>query len=164
MNNIKHVLGNLLLTSTFIQEEDLKKQITLCHQVNCKGVMGSGLALSIKQIYPEVYEQYRIAVLECLTDSLLGQCQICTTYDFNQFVANLFGQDEYGTDTRKTNYEALYNSLVTLKELVPTNSVVAFPKNLGSQLAGGNWNIILTMITEVFKDTDISVYIVEYVP
>ena len=31
----------------------------LCHQVNCQGVMGAGLAKQIRSKYPEVYEQYK---------------------------------------------------------------------------------------------------------
>ena len=48
----------------------------ICHQVNCKGKMGSGVAKQIRERYPEVYSAYR---LECnlfdeqgLPKSLLG--------------------------------------------------------------------------------------------
>lgn len=34
----------------------------ICHQVNCKGKMGSGVAKQIRERYPEVYSAYR---LEC---------------------------------------------------------------------------------------------------
>ena len=31
----------------------------ICHQVNCMGVMGAGVALQIKKVYPDVYNQYQ---------------------------------------------------------------------------------------------------------
>ena len=31
----------------------------ICHQVNCQGVMGAGLALQIRKRYPSAFEEYR---------------------------------------------------------------------------------------------------------
>ena len=30
----------------------------ICHQVNCMGVMGSGVAKQVKERYPKVFEEY----------------------------------------------------------------------------------------------------------
>ena len=30
----------------------------ICHQVNCQGVMGSGIARQIRERWPEVYKDY----------------------------------------------------------------------------------------------------------
>jgi O-acetyl-ADP-ribose deacetylase (regulator of RNase III) len=35
------------------------KENIICHQVNCQGVMGSGLAKQIKNKYPNVYAKYK---------------------------------------------------------------------------------------------------------
>jgi len=45
---IKIIEGNILNA-----KEDI-----ICHQVNCKKVMGSGLAKQIRDKYPNVYEEY----------------------------------------------------------------------------------------------------------
>lgn len=29
----------------------------ICHQTNCKGVMGAGIAFQIKRAYPEVFKK-----------------------------------------------------------------------------------------------------------
>ena len=49
----------------------------IAHQVNCQGVMGSGVAKQIRDRYPEVYTQYK-AVCEATTDKskLLGKALI----------------------------------------------------------------------------------------
>ena len=44
---VKEVKGDLLSSDVKIR----------CHQVNCRGVMGAGLALQVKQKYPEAFEQ-----------------------------------------------------------------------------------------------------------
>ena len=46
---IKIFDGDILNASEYI----------LAHQVNCMGIMGSGIAKQIKDKYPEVFEQYR---------------------------------------------------------------------------------------------------------
>ena len=35
------------------------KEEMICHQVNCKGVMGKGVALAIKNKYRYAYTQYK---------------------------------------------------------------------------------------------------------
>ena len=38
---------------------DLSPNIVICHQVNCQGVMGAGIAKQIRARWPEVYEDYK---------------------------------------------------------------------------------------------------------
>ena len=45
---IKLIEGNLFNTKANI----------ICHQCNCQGIMGSGVALEVKNRYPKVYESY----------------------------------------------------------------------------------------------------------
>ena len=40
----------------------------------------------------------------------------------------------------------------------------AFPYKIASNLAGGDWNVILSMIKSVFENTDIEVTIYNYRP
>lgn len=32
----------------------------ICHQTNCKGVMGAGIAFQIKRTYPEVFNMWHL--------------------------------------------------------------------------------------------------------
>ena len=34
-------------------------ECVVCHQVNCQGVMGAGLAAQIRRMFPGVYDDYR---------------------------------------------------------------------------------------------------------
>lgn len=44
----------------------------ICHQVNCMGKMGSGVALQVRQRFPHVYEEYK----KVASSDMLGKVQI----------------------------------------------------------------------------------------
>ena len=54
MSKIKYVTGDIL-TPCPTENEHI---IMVCHQVNCMGAMGSGLAKQIHQQFPAVYTAY----------------------------------------------------------------------------------------------------------
>ena len=66
----------------------------ICHQTNCKGVMGAGIAFQIKRTYPEVFKKYKEFCDE-YENILLGRTLFVNCND-GKVVANLFGQDGYG--------------------------------------------------------------------
>lgn len=138
----------------FLSEQDI-----ICHQVNCMGVMGKGIAKNIREKYPKVFEEYK--KLCDKTDNkknLLGHCQICQVEE-NKYVANLFGQETYGNNGCFTNYKALEHAFVTLKQrAVKGNKSIAIPYGLGASLAGGSWEIISQIIENVFFDYPVILY------
>ena len=81
----------------------------ICHQVNCQGVMGSGIAKQVREKYPEVYKQYKILcdyVKNNPNKRLLGSRQFIEVSK-NKYIVNLFAQENYGYDGKRyTNYEA----------------------------------------------------------
>ena len=130
----------------------------ICHQVNCQGVMGSGIAKQIRIAYPRVFEQYQIYCSEKMSNNqpLLGRCQLVYT-DCKKFriVANLFGQGQYGTEKQQTDYKALQTALRSLahnKFLADRHLTVAFPYGMGCGLGGGDWNNVSKLIDSEFKD------------
>lgn len=130
------------------------------HQVNCQGVMGSGVAKLIRERFPEAYKLY---VDKCnhtfnKTD-LLGQCQLVESAS-GKVVANLFGQFKYGRGKEQyTDYSALERALMELKNRAKkTNSSIALPYNIGCGLANGSWVIVSKMIEDVFSDYQVTLY------
>lgn len=134
----------------------------LGHQVNCCGVMGKGLALSIKQVYKEAYLSYRElydSYDDYNKDKLLGKCQIVKSK--NKYIANLHGQMNWGNNknTIYTNYDKLKEALFSLKEFAKKNKLsVAIPFNIGCGYANGDWNKVYEYIKEAFKDYYIIIY------
>ena len=136
----------------------------ICHQVNCQGKMNSGVAKAIRKKWPVVYETYKIWCNKSIgiTSNLLGMYQAIQVNDNpKQYVVNLFSQQYYGYDgTRFTNYEAFYNAINNLNNSLINmpDKTIAFPYKIGCVRGGANWNIIRTMIEEVFQDREIYFY------
>lgn len=124
----------------------------IAHQTNCKGVMGAGVARAIRKEYPEITQEYQA---ECKSNNMLGKCQLIATRDA-RYIANLFGQKGFGSGLQ-TNYDALrsaLHSLVEQMQLLKLKSV-SMPYNIGCGLAGGDWNVVFSILRDTFAGTDI---------
>lgn len=133
----------------------------ICQQVNCKGVMGSGLAKQVKERHPEVYEAY-ISYCRDAQHPLLGTWNFSKAMNADYWIMNLFGQDDYGRDKQHTDYEALRKSMLAAKEVLGKNVTIAFPSKMGCDRGGGNWDIVYNMIKEIFADQESDILICEY--
>lgn len=132
----------------------------LCHQVNCMGRMGSGIAKTVREKFPNVYEEYMaLCHSDGMTpDTLLGATQFvkCGT----QVIANLFAQRNYGYDGRQyTDYKAFRRCLQYIRGYATAGSSIAFPHGIGCGLGGAKWEIIVAMIQEELgNDYEIEVW------
>ncbi len=131
----------------------------ICHQVNCIGIMSGGLALQIRQKYPEVYTHYLEYINGAGTHPLLGEVQTVLCHD-GKVIANLFGQDGVGTKQIQTDYEALATSLAGILCIAKMvgNDTIAIPYEIGCGLGGGDWNIVYKIIEDIFVDYDVAIY------
>ncbi len=124
----------------------------ICHQVNCLGKMGSGVAKAVREKWPKVYEEYRNIVSTTLSTPLLGTIQEIEVED-GQKIINMFAQSSYGYDgERYTSYDAFWECLQRIKESVPICSTIAFPYKIGCGLGGANWQVIFQMIVQVLSE------------
>lgn len=154
---VKYVKGNLL-------DSDCNY---ICHQVNCQGVMGSGIAKQIRERWPYVFRSYYNYCSRRLgkTDTMLGDIWGVRIDDSsNRWVVNMFSQDKYGYDgSRFTSYDAFTECLTVMRYRLPKGSSIGFPKNIGCGLGGGNWKVISALIEEILGE-EYDVYIYEYDP
>ena len=130
----------------------------ICHQVNCRCVMGAGVAAAIIEKWPIVKERYRKA-FENLKDrhSLLGKIQTVKIGQ-NRYVVNVFGQDDYGHDGVYTDYSALNRAFKQLNKRF-AGQTVAFPYGFGCGLGGGDWTDIERMMVILLPDCDVKIYL-----
>lgn len=137
----------------------------ICHQVNCQGVMGSGIAKQVREKYPIVYRDYKRMCDIYAPNALLGIAQFIET-DGAPFkgIFNLFGQEKFGYDGKRyTDYVALYKCLEKVKEeTMGDKHTIAIPYLMGCYRGGGNWNVVYKMIEEIFDDSDCDILICEY--
>ena len=152
---VKQVCGDIL---------DFKENMMI-HQVNCKGIMGAGLAKVIKEEYPEVFDDYKDAIscYDYNPDKLLGSYTI-TTIRPNTFIVNLFGQDEFGTEGRYTSYSALTIGLFNIfKRAKKFKYSLAIPYRLGCRRGGGNWKYVYNFICMLSEEFNVDVTIYKYI-
>lgn len=155
---IEYVNGDLIKTDVDV----------IMHQCNCQGVMGSGIALQIRNKYPEVYEDY-IDFCKSVNKSqeLLGECLLVETVP-GKYVANIFGQDQYYPRTvRHTDYSALEQAILFLKIWMKANNIktCGCPYLMSCGLAGGDWDgVVYPMLKDIFEnDNDITLKIVKFI-
>lgn len=68
------------------------KEDYICHQVNCKNVMGSGVARAIYTKYPEVKcEYHKFCNLINNPNDLIGKVQYVRLMNEGKYVINIFG-------------------------------------------------------------------------
>lgn len=129
----------------------------ICHQVNCKGKMGAGIALSIRKKWPIVYKDYMDAYSE---GHLIPGAVILSTITLRElYVANLCGQLNYGRDKKYTIYSAVRACLIELDTMTHNTTLpIYIPKGMGCSLAGGNWDVVLNIIKEVLPNVTIVDY------
>ena len=136
------------------------KEVIIAHQVNCMGVMGSGVAKQLRNKYPKLYIEYKEYCNRFYKPSdLLGTICYHSVFINKRYIANLFGQLFYGTDKQYTDYAALEKCFKTLASVAKEHNFdVAMPYNIGCKLAGGDWNIVYKLIEDAFKDINVTLY------
>lgn len=152
---MKIINGNILSGTT----ECHTKRIIVCQQVNCKGVMGAGLAKQIRTMFPNVYPTYK-AYCNKYGANLLGYVHLYGIPKTYNIIANLFGQDGYGRDKRYTDYDALRECFRRLRRLTDSTYTIRIPYNMGCGLAGGDWDIVTKIIEEelIKYNCDVEIY------
>ncbi|PLC14199.1 hypothetical protein BV582_21780 [Bacillus paralicheniformis] len=154
---INIVKGNILDAS-----EDI-----IVQQVNCKGVMGAGLAKAILNKYPNVKKEYQsfrnFNLNKGLAEKeLLGLVNYVRVTD-GKVIANVFAQVNIKKNrydkTVYTQTEALTKGLKEVKELSKQlNKSIAIPYGIGCGLAGGDWSIISELIDSIFSGYNVTIY------
>lgn len=115
----------------------------ICHQVNCQGRMGSGVAKIVRNRFPEAFEQYKRACEKGVYHLGLAQCVLSN----GKVIINMFAQDKYGYDgVRYTDYDAFMKCLMEIHSAIPEGRTIAMPYKIGCGLGGGDWETIYAMI------------------
>ncbi len=124
----------------------------IIHGCNAQGVMGSGVALSIKTKWPGAFTEYKQSVDHIGAANSLGSISIYNA-DEHLMIVNAVTQFYYGQGKRFVNYEALTRAFETTRLLLMSHPGfdLYFPA-IGAGLGGGNWKIISTIIDETIPD------------
>jgi len=160
MKKLIYKEGNLLLA----------KDVVVCaHSCNCQNTFGSGIARSVREMYPAAYKadcDATKANTNILGNFSVGYIPTDNNLSFISRIYNLYGQNLYGRGTRQTNYDALYSALEGMAHDLVENDMdlptppVGFPYLMGSFRGGGSWDIVSRLIEVAFDDypSDVIIY------
>ncbi|MGL4949305.1 MAG: hypothetical protein ACRC5M_02900 [Anaeroplasmataceae bacterium] len=122
----------------------------IIHQVNNKGIMGGGVALTIKSTFPTHFKDYMYTKTNRGLN--LGEL-IVSRIDDDLHVVGLIGQNGLRSVWNKcpTSYEAFFNGLCKIKELKDKypNKDFYMPYRIACFRGGGDWETISKMIEHV---------------
>ena len=132
----------------------------IIHSCNCFHIMGGGIALRIKNKYPEAY------AADCKTEwgdkDKLGTYTVAVLPS-NFHIYNMYGQYDIGMGKR-TSYDAFWSGLLNIERSARENGLVkiGLPKNMGCRLGGGEWTIVRAIIEVIFAESPLELYICNY--
>jgi len=138
----------------------------IVHGCNAQGVMGSGIAKTIRDMYPEVYEDYK--EYEEVRGLYVGDI-VQTLVHPKLRVASIISQEFYGRDSSVVyvNYWAIKDALSILvrhfktkNEIQGTNIEIHLPF-IGGGFANGDRTVLMKIFEEVFKDSDATLFVLE---
>ncbi len=145
MGNIRIVNGDIFQSGADV----------IVHQVNCQGVMGSGVARQVREKYPLVFDAYQRLCRNTLNP--LGRTLFVTTPD-GTVIANLFAQEKFGYDGKcYTDYCALRKCLAEVRAKC-YDKVIAIPYMMACHRGGGDWDKVSRMIEEELEDCNVTFY------
>jgi O-acetyl-ADP-ribose deacetylase (regulator of RNase III) len=125
------------------------------HGCNCAGGMGAGIAIEFKRRWPAMFEEY---AARC-ADGRFGLGDVFVWSDSAATVYNLGTQTHW---RKKAQLPALEKSLRKMVELAAHAGVerVGVPR-IGAGLGGLDWMRVKRVLTEVGKDTPVTLAVFE---
>ena len=149
---IKYIKGDLLRAT----------EGYIVHGCNCQGVMGSGVALAIKNKYPDAYYDY-INYVSAYTDTsirgrnLLGDIQYTKVTD-KLTIANAFTQQFYGKDGKQyASYAAIEDVMQSLKDFTSLDTHIHMPR-IGCGYGGLDWSEVSQYIEYYLANHNVTIY------
>ena len=138
----------------------------IVHQVNCQGVMGAGIAKQIREKFPNTYLCYHHLCQNSDPMKLIGH-NLYTPENLGGkhiVIANIFGQNGFGTNRQHTDYEALNSCFARLASAANNLKArglpnkIGIPYKIGCGLGGGDWSIVSEIISCHLSDLDVTIY------
>lgn len=110
----------------------------IAHGVNCKGKFNAGVAKSIRERWPAVYDAYMRN--SRLGDELLGSCHLIRVDD-GLWVANCYTQKNYGREpgVKYADVAAIQRSLESVFIHAVATGLTVHATRIGAGLGGLDW-------------------------
>lgn len=130
----------------------------LINTVNCKGVMGKGLALQFKKKYPSNFKIYK----DACTSGYLRPGKMLTVKEDGKYIINFPTKDDWRNRSKIEYIEEGLESLLNEIEEHNLKSIAIPPLGCGN--GGLDWLTVHKLIEDSFKNLDPSVEVYIYPP
>lgn len=122
------------------------KRGIVVHGCNSQGVMASGVAKSVKLMYPGAFAQYSHDIVT--KHFGLGDISVYTAAPNELIVVSAITQEFYGREpnTRYVSYDAIDRCFARVFVLAEYVGLTVHIPKIGAGLAQGDWNIISKII------------------
>lgn len=144
------------------------KYDAIVHGCNCHHKMNSGIARTIREVFPEAYEADCAQTIKSDRSKLGSYSHANIQYEYKRgdgeimhdmlTIINAYTQFDYGTDKMNVDYDAIRKVFTKINEDYADMNI-GIPM-IGAGLAGGDWNIISSIINKVTPKLDI--HLVEF--
>lgn len=154
------LINNMIKTIYNCNLLDIKVDIII-QSNNCFITQGTGIALAIRNKYPEVYKADQ-ATVRGDRDKLGTILPVKLEANSQPYYCFLnYNQYNYGRNKRMVNYEAFYNCLELSRDkcIKLGYKSIGLPYFMSCKNASGDWNVISAMINSVFNNSDIDIFI-----
>jgi O-acetyl-ADP-ribose deacetylase (regulator of RNase III) len=148
---IQYVTGDLFANRYGVE--------AFAHGCNCQGSMGAGIAVSFKERYPAMYEEYRRRCKAQPRQFNLGDAFLWEEQG-GPAVFNLGTQERYWR--ARASYEAIEMALENMKRQANEHNIrtIAAPR-IGTGYGGLSWKKVRVIIERVFEEWAGMLYVYE---
>lgn len=135
----------------------------IAHGCNSRGVMGKGIALTIRQMFPRAYADY---MNQYRRNGLRVGEVIFSEVGNGLIIANMITQENYwrpgdDNDHVYVDYAGLRECFHILgTKSIMTDKPIHYPL-VGAGLGGGSWDIISSIIDQELKDTNHTLWLLK---
>lgn len=123
--------------------------------------MASGVAKSVKEMYPGAFAQYSHDIIS--NGFSLGDISVYSAIPNELYIVSAITQEFYGREpnTRYVSYDAIDRCFARVFELADHSGLSVHIPKIGAGLAQGNWGIISTIIHTIQGDVTVKCWELE---
>jgi len=130
----------------------------IAHGCNCFHTMSAGIAKEIKIKYPQAFAADKATIYGDINK--LGTYSRATITEIPLDIINCYTQHKFGTDKVHVDYDAIIKVMTKIKNDYSPAIRIGFPR-IGCGLAGGDWDIVYSILDRVFDDRFVWIYMKE---
>lgn len=131
----------------------------IVHQVNCQGVMGSGIAKQIRDKWPVVFNDY----IDEYKKGHLKLGHVITSGE-DPVIFSICAQNRYGRTGQFTNYQAFATCIRYIVNLARIQGLkkIGLPFGIGAGLGGGDWVTLYSILGGIADESMITLYLYKF--